>query len=77
MNSLEFDGEHYFQTTGNAIATKVVPAFACMFMGFLEERIFQVYQVNIPLLYLKYIDDGFGILDVPEADVAKVLDFFG
>jgi hypothetical protein len=46
-------------------------------MGFLEERILHAYQGPIPLLYLGYIDDGFGISDLPEADVAKFLDFFG
>jgi hypothetical protein len=60
LNSFEFDGEHYLQTNGIDMGTKVGPAFACLFMGFLEERIRQAYQRFIPVFYLRYIDDSLG-----------------
>jgi hypothetical protein len=63
LNSFEFDGEHYLQTSGIAMGAKVGPAFACLFMGFLEERILQAYHGPIPLMYMRFIDGGFGISD--------------
>jgi hypothetical protein len=75
LNSFEFNGEHYPHTSGIVMGTNVGPAFACLLMGFLEERILQVYHGYIPLMYIRYIDDGYGISDRPEADVISFLDF--
>jgi hypothetical protein len=69
LNSFEFCGEHYLQTSGIAMGTKVGPSFVCIFMGVLEERILQPYHDPVPLMYMRYIDDGFDISDQPEADV--------
>jgi hypothetical protein len=54
LNSFEFDGEHYLQTSSIAMGTKVGSAFACLFMGFLKERILQAYHgpiVDIQEIY--------------------------
>ena len=39
MNNFEFENNHYLQLHGTAIGTKMVPAYANLFMGDLEQKI--------------------------------------
>ena len=61
LTSFKFGDHHFKQVRGVAMGTKMGPSFACLFMGYLEERIFQAYVGVIPLLYRRFIDDCFGI----------------
>ena len=60
LTSFKFGDQHYKQVRGVAMGTKMGPSFACLFMGYLEERIFQAYVGVVPLLYRRFIDDCFG-----------------
>ena len=60
LTSFKFGDQHFKQVRGVAMGTKMGPSFACLFMGYLEERIFQAYAGVVPLLYRRFIDDCFG-----------------
>ena len=75
LNTFEFHGKFYKQTSGVAMGTKMGPSYACLFMGYLEYRILQQYNGPLPLQYLRYIDDGFGISDLPLASINRFIDF--
>ena len=61
MNSFEFDGEFYQQISGVAMGTKMGPCYACLFMGYLEQQIFDSFPGTIPDIFLRYIDDIVGV----------------
>ena len=58
-NNFQFNGEHYLQIGRTAMATKVAPSYANLFMARLEEKLLEKactdLQVELPL-YLCYID---------------------
>ena len=56
MNNFDFNNEHFIQQHGTAIGTKMVPAFAKLFIGDFERKALQNYPDN-PYLWLRYIDD--------------------
>jgi hypothetical protein len=55
-----FNDEFYLQIHGTAMGKKFAPAFANLYMGFWEETAFLKCQI-LPFLYLRYLDDIFGI----------------
>ena len=55
-NAFEFHREHFQQTCGTAIDTKMAPAFATLFMHKLE-REFLSTQSHQPIAWIQYIDD--------------------
>jgi len=55
-NTFEFNGEHFQQTCGTAMGTKMAPAFATIFMHKLEQAFLDT-QTYKPLTWLRYIDD--------------------
>ena len=59
-NQLKFLGQHYLQTSGTAMGTKMAPSYANLFMGVLEKQMLSSYK-HKPLVYFKYIDDIFMI----------------
>ena len=61
LNTFNFDGNHYIQSGGVAMGTKMGPSFACLFVGYLEEKIFSEYKAPVPDLYKWYVDDVFGV----------------
>ena len=48
------------QVQGTAMGTKMAPSYACLFMGVLEQRILEC-SPDKPLLWVRFIDDIFGI----------------
>ena len=48
LNNFSFDGEHYQQTNGVAIGTKIGPNYANLFVDFVEKQIFEQYIDPIP-----------------------------
>ena len=40
--------------------TKFGPAYACLFMGYVEQQFLQVYNRPVPDLFVRNIDDYFG-----------------
>ena len=47
LNS-SFVDEHYHQNKGVAKGTKMGPNYACLYVGFIEEKIFNQYQGVFP-----------------------------
>ena len=59
-NNFEFNGEHYLQTSGTAMGTRLAPSFANTFTGNFENT--NVYTNRTPpLLWLRFINDFFMI----------------
>ena len=54
-----FNNLMYRQTDGVAMGSPLGPLLANVFVGSLEERLFN--QSNLPLLYKRYVDDVFAI----------------
>ena len=51
------------------------PSYACLFMGYFEEQLLEEYNGPTPYVYLKYIDDIFGITTMPEASLMNFIKF--
>ena len=59
-NNFTFNGKNYLQLQGTAMGTKMAPSYACLFMGALEQDIL-AKSPDKPLLWVRFIDDIFGI----------------
>ena len=57
LNTFSFNGNFYRQTGGVAMGSRLGPNYACLFMGHIEEQIFDQYMGTKPALYKRYIDD--------------------
>ena len=44
-------------------------SFACLFVSYQEEKIFQSYQGPIPELFKRFVDDGIGATSTPLSDL--------
>ena len=75
LNNFAFNGEHYIQTSGVAMGTRMGPSYACLFVGHIEEQMLTQYQGVRPLMYRRYIDDIFGAFTGTCDDVAKFTEF--
>ena len=64
--------ETYLQTTGVAMG----PSYACLFMGHQEARIHETFVGSVPFQCKRYIDDCFGISDLPEPKLLRYLGYF-
>ena len=51
------------------------PFYANLFMGYLEEGIQHEYSDTTPELYIRLIDDVFGITNIPKEHLIKWIDF--
>ena len=76
-NVTEFNGKLYIQICGTAMGTPCAVVFACIFMGTIERKAWEILsQVDIhPLLNYRFIDDLLIIVNSSE-DAQKVLDTF-
>ena len=75
-NCMEFDHQYYKQISGTMMGTPFGPEYACCFMIYVEERFFDQYQHDKPSVYLRYIDDIFGISEMPLDRLEKMLEEF-
>ena len=57
LNSFSFNGDYFQQTGGVAMGSRLGPNYACLFVGHVDEQIFQQYPGKKPDLYKRYIDD--------------------
>ena len=71
-NNFEFDGSHFLQKRGTAIGTRMVPAYANLFMHHLESQLLNLAPVK-PYLSLRYIDDIFMIWTGGEQSLLEFL----
>ena len=56
-NTFMFNGNHYLQTSGTAMGTKMAPTYANLTLGFLEEKLYQQSEVTHGKEYRKYLED--------------------
>ena len=57
LNAFSFDDRHYRQIGGVAVGSRMGPNYACLFVGYIEERIRSTYIGFVPQLHEHYIDD--------------------
>ena len=50
-------------------------SFACLFVSYQEEKIFQSYQGPIPEPFKCFLDDGIGATSMPHSDLEKFISF--
>ena len=60
QNYFLFNNQHYLQTQGTAMGTRMAPSYANIFMASLEKRMLLHSPHNLlPLIWLRFIDDIF------------------
>ena len=60
MNNFSFNGQHFLQTHGTAMGTRMAPSYANLFMGNFEQLAIENARLN-PFVWWRYIDDIFMI----------------
>ena len=73
-NNFEFNENHYLQTLGTAIGTKMAPSYANLFMDRLERRLLSQAQVK-PYIWLRYIDDVLMVWTGSELEMVEYLNY--
>lgn len=73
-NNFEFNENHYLQTLGMAIGTKMAPSYANLFTDRLERRLLSQAQVK-PYIWLRYIDDVFMVWTGTELELVEFLNY--
>ncbi len=65
-NDFEFDSKYYLQIHGMAMGKKFAPAYA-IYMADWEQTVFYKCP-KVPSLYMRYLDDIFGVWNYSESD---------
>ena len=68
-NFFSFNGSFYLKKNGVAMGSNLGRSFACLFVSYQEEKIFQSYQGPIPELFKRFVDDGIGATSMPHSDL--------
>ena len=72
-NIFEFNGDYFLQLQGTAMGTKMIPAYANLFMGSLEPDLTNLGHPHI-LLWRQYIDDIFLIWTGSNSQLEKFME---
>ena len=75
LNCFEFNGDHYLQLKGVKMGSRLGPVYACIFIGFIEQQFLNTYQGTKPIVFLRYIDDIFGIAPGNPDDLLPFMNF--
>ena len=75
LNNSSFDGEHYQQTSGVAMGTKMGPNYANLFVGFVEKQIFEQYTDPTPDYLGRYIDDCVGTASCSRGELEQFINY--
>ncbi len=59
-NNFKFGKDHYLDTSGTAMGTRMAPSYANLYMADFEERDVYTYA-NPPLFWKRFIDDIFSL----------------
>ena len=62
LNCFSFADNFYKQVNGVAMGTKMGPSCANLFVGYIENQVFNQFNGTKPELYGRYIDDCFGAI---------------
>lgn len=77
-NDFVFDKKYYLQVTGTAMGKRFAPSYANIFMAQWEKAVLATCPLK-PIIYLRYLDDIFGIWTHSEQEFQafiKILDSF-
>ena len=77
LNHFEFNGEHYNQIRGVSMGTRMGPSYACLYMGYVEERFHGQYDGSKPSWYKRYIDDICGATTMPREQLENYIKDIG
>ena len=75
LNCFDFDGNYYQQVGGVAMGTKMGHNYTCLFVGYVENKMFEEYQGRKPELYKRYIDDVLGASSDTRQDLENFIHF--
>jgi len=75
FNSFAFNGEHYKQIGVLAMGSKLGPNYACLFVGYVQEKMLRSCTGIKPDLYKRFMDDVAGAASCTEDDLTKFLTF--
>lgn len=72
-NDFEFNKEYFLQIKGTAMGKRFAPAYANIFMAEWEEKALAKYNKS-PFLYVRYLDDIFGIWTHSKEEFGEFVD---
>ena len=71
-NDFKFGEDWYLQVRGTAMGKKFAPHYANIFMANFEEEVLAMAKFK-PAFYVRFLDDGFLIWDLPEDDLDEFM----
>ena len=75
LNCFTFSGEIVKQINGVATGTKMGPNYANLFVGYVEEQIFNQFDGPKPELFGRYIDDCLGATSCTKEELERFIGF--
>ena len=75
LNCFTFSGEIFKQINGVAMGTKMGPNYANLFVGYVEEQIFNQFDGPKPELFGRYIDDCLGATSCTKEELEQFIAF--
>lgn len=75
QNCFEFNGKYFSQINGTMMGTPFGVEYSCLAVAYQEKMIFEQYTGEKPILYLRYIDDVFGISTLPKGELDIFLQY--
>ena len=74
MNNFSFNGQHFLQTHGTAMGTRMAPSYANLFMGNFEQLAIENAPLK-PFVWWRYIDDIFMIWTEGEDNLKTFINY--
>ena len=74
MNNFSFNGQHFLQTHGTAMGTRMAPSYANLFMGNFEHLAIENAPLK-PIVWWRYIDDIFMIWTEGEDNLKTLINY--
>ena len=70
-----FNGSFYVQKSSVAMGSNLGRSFACLFVSYQEEKVFQSYEGPILEDFKRFVDDGIGAISMPCSDLERFISF--
>ena len=75
LNAFSYDDKYYKQIGGVSMGTRMGPSYACLFVGYIEEQIDNIYTGQKPELLKRFIDDILGATSMELSELKKYIEF--
>ena len=75
LNAFSFDDQHDRQIGGVVMGSRMRPNYACLFVGYIEERICSAYPGFVPQLHKRYIDDVVGAAQCSRLELEDFINY--